>query len=321
MAFNISNLSFGRGGINNHCPAGSLAKHRYNSDTDNFATIQTAGYFPPYLGGTQDEVKEGDLLTILDSSGAYLDFELTSLSPVVILTTLVGAGDVSGPASSTLNSFARFSDTTGKIIKDSPNATMNDAGDIQTAGTITATGTIFTDILDDNGSGFLQTDAKIKAAAGLQADQIEAINPGPITFLDGIVLPNGAPAVFDTYTEVFGTFSSISGFAVSPTSDFFASRVGDQVSLTFATFNGSNVVNSVVTMGTPGQLGAILTPSANRFCSYTAHNLNAVDGFSGVEVTTGGQIVIYYSPTGGFGLFPGLTQPLTINTFTINYTV
>ena len=40
----------------------------------------------------------------------------------------VGSGDVEGPASSTTNAFARFSDTTGKAIKDAANASLDDSG-------------------------------------------------------------------------------------------------------------------------------------------------------------------------------------------------
>jgi len=48
-------------------------------------------------------------------------------------------GDVVGPASSTDNAVARFDSTTGKILQDGANSTIDDAGNMVLAGTITAT--------------------------------------------------------------------------------------------------------------------------------------------------------------------------------------
>ena len=39
-----------------------------------------------------------------------------------------GSGDVVGPASATDNAIARFSTTTGKLLKDNPNFTLTDTG-------------------------------------------------------------------------------------------------------------------------------------------------------------------------------------------------
>ncbi len=61
---------------------------------------------------------------------------------VKLLASSAGAdGDVVGPASSTDNSFARFDSTTGKLLQNSPGATMSDTGAPSFSGSVTVAGT------------------------------------------------------------------------------------------------------------------------------------------------------------------------------------
>jgi hypothetical protein len=61
---------------------------------------------------------------------------------VKLLASSTGAdGDVVGPASSTDNSFARFDSTTGKLLQNSPGATMSDTGAPSFTGNVTVAGT------------------------------------------------------------------------------------------------------------------------------------------------------------------------------------
>lgn len=60
---------------------------------------------------------------------------------VKVATSTAGPGDVVGPASSTDNSFARFDLTTGKLLQNSPGATMSDTGAPSFTGNVTVAGT------------------------------------------------------------------------------------------------------------------------------------------------------------------------------------
>ncbi len=60
---------------------------------------------------------------------------------VKVATSTAGSGDVVGPASSTDNSFARFDLTTGKLLQNSPGATMSDTGAPSFTGNVTVAGT------------------------------------------------------------------------------------------------------------------------------------------------------------------------------------
>lgn len=57
----------------------------------------------------------------------------TSIEELQVGDTLAGAGDVTGPASSTANAVPTFSDTSGKVIQDNSGVTIS-------AGVVTATG-------------------------------------------------------------------------------------------------------------------------------------------------------------------------------------
>lgn len=68
---------------------------------------------------------------VAPTPGEFLAWSGTQWEP----TGGVGTGDVTGPAGATDNAIARYDGTTGKLIQDS-NVTIDDAGNIATAGTV-----------------------------------------------------------------------------------------------------------------------------------------------------------------------------------------
>lgn len=101
----------------------------YKSSTDNLAAISEENYF----NLTAYEVSPGDLIYAIGSDAANNFFSVLAIttdpSPEVITVPFSVFGDVDGPASSTLNALSRYSDTTGKSIKNSP-VTVADNGDM-----------------------------------------------------------------------------------------------------------------------------------------------------------------------------------------------
>lgn len=90
-------------------------------------------------------------------------------------TTLAGntVGDVTGPASSTDNAFARFDSTTGKLIQNSTGATLDDTGIPTFTGSINVSGTAVTSadlkLYEDTDNGTNYVSIKAPTAVGANA--------------------------------------------------------------------------------------------------------------------------------------------------------
>lgn len=317
MAFNPFEMTIVRGKINSFTAANGLAQHTYRTEVDTFANVETAGYFPPYLGSNSENVRLGDLLSVRDSTGAYKPYELTSLDPLVVTpeTTGGGSGDVTGPGSSTNNAIARFDGTTGKVIKNST-VTVSDAGAITTTGTITG------GVLSSTGT--ISSTGSITANGGIKVNSIDKIAPGPgvVSFASPIQLPNAGgppPDDFGYYADSVGASSTSSGLSPSVPVPVTFTRIGDIVHVSFQTFAGTNSANDVITIGP--FLGAGYAPPGDRFGGYTTSNVAGTDVLSGVAVNSSGAVIIYYAAPGtpSLGLFPGLGGATTVWRFSFTY--
>lgn len=76
---------------------------------------------------TTTDLDLGELAINTYDGKAYMKKNVSGVESVVLLTG-AGAGDVTGPNSAADNAFARFDGITGKIIQNSPGASLSDTG-------------------------------------------------------------------------------------------------------------------------------------------------------------------------------------------------
>jgi hypothetical protein len=122
MAFNPTNLTFGRGIFNNFSSENGPAQHIYSSN-DSIALMTSNGYFPPYFGTSlsdnQSQVKENDILALASSSDSIsLSYLISSINPIILNTSAESYDEYfgvsySGASSGTLDiAFSR----TGNLV-------------------------------------------------------------------------------------------------------------------------------------------------------------------------------------------------------------
>ncbi len=94
-----------------------------------------------------------------------------------------GSGDVVGPASSTDNAVARFNETTGKLLQDSP-VTVSDAGTTVSV-VLTATGSKVTTLSQDASNGQLSTNTGFMIVNGMTGSALRHGGTTVITATQG----------------------------------------------------------------------------------------------------------------------------------------
>lgn len=87
-----------------------------------------AGGVPPSTHATNHSSGSSDPVDVTDLDGFPGGSPLTYLDSDGQFSSPASGGDVTGPGSSTDEAFARFSGTTGKVIQNSTDATLDDAG-------------------------------------------------------------------------------------------------------------------------------------------------------------------------------------------------
>lgn len=177
---------------------------------------------------------------------AYLsgdaEFNGTVTAPAFIgdgsgLTGIGGAGDVTGPASSTDNAIARFDSTTGKIIQNSAVTIADTSGNITTSGTVDGRD-LSTDgtKLDGITAGASVSSVAISGTDGIQIDSGSPITTtgtiqlgvNPFTLYDllwtGAVAPSGG--ISSTDTLLISDVSASGLMAEVPVSSFVLAPTG-----------------------------------------------------------------------------------------------
>lgn len=142
----------------------------------------TTGTLPVTSGGTgQTSFTDGQLLIGNSTGNTLTKATLTAGSGITItngngsisIATITTGGDVVGPASATDNAFARFDGTTGKLIKDSTGATLDNSGSptftsvVNVSGTSTTQGAIRLYEDTDNGTNYVAFQAPALIASNL----------------------------------------------------------------------------------------------------------------------------------------------------------
>ena len=292
MAFQSSLLTIDRGAFNNNTGTQSFSVHRYGISADTFAQIEVANYFPDYLGARQDEINLNDRLIIVDNTLAQITYQLTSLSPLSIVRAEV-IGSVSGPATTTPNAIATWSDSSGENLKDASSFLIDPSGEFLGVGKmLMASDASFdaepTAVLQSASftQGFLvprmstaQRDAIVSPAVGLIIFNITA---NVLDIYDGINW--GAHYPVDAFSNSFNWSGAITS---TPGGTAKFRECGDMVIMELPSF-GDTVTSASPFIGT-AVVPAGLRPGSTIIWAKIGTN-NSVTQVQLVEINSGGDV-------------------------------
>lgn len=191
---------------------------------------------------TTTDLDLGEIAINTYDGKVYMKKNVSGVESIVLLTG-AGAGDVTGPNSAANNSFARFDGITGKVIKNSPGASLSDAGVASFAGLSLTTTPL--DIVS-GGTGATTAGAAL-TSLGAQATlvsgtNIKTINGSSVLGSGNLVVegvPAGAVVYFARNTAPTG-YLKANGAAVSRST---YSALFSAIGTTFGAGDGSTTFN------------------------------------------------------------------------------
>ena len=264
---------------------GTVTATAFIGDGSGLTGVSGAGDVSGPASSTDNALARFDSTTgkIIQNSGATLDDSGNLTATAFIgdgsgLTGVSGAGDVSGPASSTDNALPRFDSTTGKVLQAS-SVIVDDSANVSGVGNLSLSGTVDgRDVATDGtkldgietGATADQSDAEIATAYGNEvpaASQIEMeagtetairrMTPERVAQAIAALAPSGAGDALttDPLSQFAATTSSQFAGVISDETGTGAVVLANSPSLVNANLNTPSALTLTNATGLPGATG------------------------------------------------------------------
>ncbi len=288
----FSGTSGGVTSVNSITGAVTIAGAGTNSVTNAGSTVTVSG-----VQASGANVGTGEAI-FKQLSGSNLQFKsvlgagaigvTSQANTITISATGIGTGDVVGPSSATDNAIARFSTTTGKLIKNS-SATIDNGGVMTVNGAVVAgAGT-----LSGTGNLNLVSNGNIDATAPGAIDLISASSNVNITGRNNVSIGATTTAInLNALAPTFGAINLTAGANITTTStdaDIYNNASGN---LAYTALNGNASLGASngavsVTAGGTGSGGNLYVNSTNSTAAFYGGLAATVASNGNIDVTAG----------------------------------